>query len=160
MKLLFVRHAKALERLEWMGDDMLRPLTEEGIKKARRFFGCIAPVYRIEAIATSKAVRAVQTAKILQEFYPEARYIETPDLNPGASILAIERTIARLEAFECVALVGHEPDFSLAVAHLIGCEHADIRLKKAGIAELAGDGGFELRGLLYPKLFEGTKCSS
>jgi phosphohistidine phosphatase SixA len=38
MKLLFVRHASAVDPLDFRGDDLLRPLTEEGIRKARKLF--------------------------------------------------------------------------------------------------------------------------
>ena len=154
MRVLFIRHAKALERSEWDGDGLLRPLSEEGIKKAEEFFAKLAKIYTIDAIISSKALRAVQTAEILKEFFPAAKYFETARLNPGASPLAFEELIDKFRCYETIAFVGHEPDFSFAVGHLVGCEELDIRIRKAGVVELRGDEAYELEALLYPKLLK------
>ncbi len=158
MKILFIRHAKALERSEWKEDDLLRPLSEEGIQKAKDFFACIRKLYKIDVIITSQATRALQTAKLLINYYPNAKYFETDRLSPGASIIDIEKVIDDFRGYEHIALIGHEPDFSLAIAHLIGCgSGGNIRLKKAGIAELLyEDEEFEMLSLLYPKLCRGV----
>ncbi|MRI58171.1 MAG: phosphohistidine phosphatase [Epsilonproteobacteria bacterium] len=155
MQILFIRHAKALERSEWEGDDLLRPLSEDGRQKAKEFFAKLSKVYHIDAIITSKAVRAVQTAQILKEYYPAAKYFETSRLNPGATPLAFEEIIDRFRCYDTIALIGHEPDFSIAVGHLVGCDDLDIRIKKAGVVELRGDEAYELYALLYPKIFKG-----
>ncbi len=156
MQILFIRHAKAVDRETFLGDDLQRPLSEDGIKKAREFFNKISKIFEIDVIITSKALRAVQTAKILLNFYPNAKYVETPLLNPGASILDIEKIIDDFKSYDHIALVGHEPDFSLAISHLIGCgSGTGIRLKKAGVAELHyDDEEFEMRSLLYPRLLK------
>ncbi len=153
MKILFVRHAKALEREEWKDDDLLRPLSKEGIKKAKAFFLKLPRIYKIDALITSKATRAVQTAKLLQEFYPNAKYFETAKLNPGATPLMIEELIEKFHCYETIALVGHEPDFSQAIAHLCGCDEFGIRIKKASVTEVEGEENYELCGMIYPKMF-------
>ncbi len=152
MKILFIRHAKALERDEWLRDDLLRPLSQEGIKKAKEFFKKLPKIYTIEAIISSKAARATQTAQLLKEFYPAAKYFETSRLNPGATPLAFEELIDKFHCFETIAFIGHEPDFSFAIAHFIGCDDLEIRIKKAGLIELRGEEAYELSALLYPKL--------
>ncbi len=153
MRVLFIRHAKALSRSEWREDDLLRPLSEEGREKADRFFQKLPKIYPIECIITSKATRALQTAQILKEHYPSAKYHETDRLNPGADSEAFETVIKQFHSYSDIAIIGHEPDLSMAIGALIGCEYPDIKLKKASVAELRGEGeDFELLSLLYPKL--------
>ncbi len=152
MRILFVRHAKALEREEWNDDDLLRPLSDEGREKARSFFTKLPEIYPIDVIVSSKAVRAVQTAELLKEVYPNAKYFETSKLNPGASPIAFEEMIEKFRGYENVALVGHEPDISLAVAHFSGCDELHIKVRKAGIIEMRGEEYFTLQSILYPKL--------
>ncbi|BCD60130.1 MULTISPECIES: histidine phosphatase family protein [unclassified Nitratiruptor] len=158
MKLLFIRHAKALSRDEWHQDDLLRPLSEDGIKKAKSFFKKFPLMFQIDVIISSKAVRAVQTAKLLQEVYPNAKYYETSRLNPGASPLKYEEIIERFRGYHNVAFVGHEPDISQTVSHLIGCEEANIHIKKGSVTLLQGDHIFELTGMIYPKLLRHLEC--
>jgi len=149
---LFIRHAKALDRDEWEQDDLLRPLSEEGIAKAREFFAKLPKIYDIDIIISSKATRAVETAKLLETNYPNVKYFETSRLNPGATPLDIEFLIDKFRGYDNIALIGHEPDFSFAIAHLVGCENLQIRIKKASVTELVGEENFELAGIIYPRM--------
>lgn len=59
-----IRHAKAVERDEWTGEDRLRPLTEPGLRQAEAF----AKQYTslgISWIRSSPAIRCVQTVEPL-----------------------------------------------------------------------------------------------
>ncbi len=152
MRVLFIRHAKALPRDEWIGSDLARPLSEDGIKKAKEFFSKLPKIYTIDMILSSKAKRAIQTADILKEFYPNVKYFETARLNPGATPIEIEMLIERFHCYENIALIGHEPDFTLAISHLSGCEMMHIRIKKASVVCLEGEEYFALSSILYPKL--------
>ncbi|BAF70256.1 SixA phosphatase family protein [Nitratiruptor sp. SB155-2] len=158
MQLLFIRHAKALSREEWQEDDLLRPLSKDGIKKAKLFFKKFPLMFQIDVIVSSKAVRAVQTAKLLQEVYPNAKYYETSRLNPGATPLKYEEMIERFRSYQNVAFIGHEPDISQTISHLIGCEEANILIKKGSVTQLQGDHIFELTGMIYPKLLRNLEC--
>ena len=152
MRLLFIRHAKAIDREEWSGSDLERPLSEHGIKKAKEFFSKLPKIYPIDVIVSSKAKRAIQTADILKEFYPNVKYFETSRLNPGSTVLEIEELIERFRCYENVVFVGHEPDFSLAISHLSGCDLMHIKVRKASVVCLEGDEYFVLSGIIYPKL--------
>ncbi len=152
MRLLFIRHAKAVDREEWSGNDLQRPLSQEGVKKAKEFFSKLPKIYTIDVIVSSKATRAIQTAEILKEFYPNVKYFETSRLNPGSTVLEIEHLIERFRCYENVAFIGHEPDFSLAISHLSGCDLMHIRVRKASVIALEGDEYFVLSGIIYPKL--------
>lgn len=163
MKLLFVRHAKAMERDMFLGaDDLLRPLTEEGRKKARNGFGALARFYQKPmAILTSKAVRAIETAEILNDaFGGDVEIIQTPLLNPGASIEELkEIVIPKFDEERCLAIVGHEPDFSFIISQLISKDDVAIEVKKASVIEIEIDRYFhgELRFMIPPKFLNFLK---
>jgi len=58
--LIMLRHAKALERTEWQGDDEDRPLDQLGQQQAKRMHA-IYQVYAIDEVHTSDAVRCFDT---------------------------------------------------------------------------------------------------
>jgi 8-oxo-dGTP diphosphatase len=58
--LIFLRHAKALARGEWDGEDMDRPLAILGQRQAQKLFATLAP-YKIEEIYSSDAARCLET---------------------------------------------------------------------------------------------------
>ncbi len=156
MEILFIRHAKAIEREEWIGADLLRPLSEDGIKKAKEFFAKLPKIYQIEVIISSKASRAIQTAELLKEVYPNVKYFETSSINPGATPLAYEQLIEKFRSYGHIALIGHQPDISYAVASLLGCEDLPIKIRKASVTHLSGEETFELHSMIYPKLLKGV----
>jgi phosphohistidine phosphatase SixA len=59
-----VRHAKAGNRSEWMGDDRLRPLTKSGEKQAEALADLLANM-PIEKILSSGYLRCLQTVEPL-----------------------------------------------------------------------------------------------
>jgi phosphohistidine phosphatase len=130
-----LRHGEAAEG----SPDAERPLTEKGERQARAAGAALAKLgVRIDACLTSPKVRAADTARLACEAIgvePEDddRLAEGP-FDPNE--LADDR--------EEVLLVGHDPDFSMAVHRLTG---AQVRLKKGG---LAGVERGELKVLLRP----------
>ncbi|MCX7007820.1 MAG: histidine phosphatase family protein [Kiritimatiellaeota bacterium] len=119
-------------------DDLLRPLTAEGAHKARKLFKTLAKFYDPpELIASSKAVRARQTADLLAEFFPSAARMQTALLNPGADYQSFVRWLRELDkGLERVALVGHEPDLSLMIGGAVAQGHLNIAVKKAACIEV------------------------
>lgn len=158
MRLLFVRHALALERDEWNGDDLERPLDEKGVKNANSFFKKVKKIYpNADAIITSKATRAVETAKMLLNFYPSALFIKDERLNPGATFNDFQKILKELDKhIETLFIIGHEPDLSEIISELICDSHIRIKLKKPSLAEIEVEGKKlgELRALLYPKMLK------
>ncbi|WP_217181986.1 NUDIX domain-containing protein [Streptomyces sp. AC495_CC817] len=55
-----LRHAKALPRSEWEGDDAARPLTDRGRRQAKSIVGPLR-AFGVRRIVTSDAVRCVET---------------------------------------------------------------------------------------------------
>jgi len=58
--LLLVRHASAVAREDWDGDDLARPLDERGLGQAVELVTTLAS-YEIDGILTSPAVRCIDT---------------------------------------------------------------------------------------------------
>ncbi len=156
MKVLLIRHAIAMDREEFEGsDDLLRPLTKKGKEKAKEFFEKISKIYDIDVIISSKATRAIQTAQILLPFFEGIEYKKTPLLNPGASYYDYEKVIKEHKKHNTIALVGHEPDITMAFAKMVGCKFLNIAVKKASVIEIEeSNNSMELRAMLYPKLLK------
>lgn len=146
-------------------DDLLRPLTEEGIKKARNGFSVLAKFYqKPDIILSSQAVRAVATAALLKEAFGEGVQTESTHLlNPGADLDDFKEVLkSRYSDNGCVAIVGHEPDFSLIVSGLISEEEVMMDIKKASAIEVEIDENFHgsLAFMIPPKFLTFLKKAS
>ena len=135
-----LRHADA----EDGSPDAARPLSDKGRRQAEAAGRALAAMeVEIAACVTSPKVRARDTAALACKalgIEPE----EDPRLEGGPFD---PREVAE-ERGEQVLLVGHDPDFSLAVNRLTG---AQVRLKKGALAAI--DRG-ELIVLLRPSELE------
>lgn len=157
-RFLFIRHSIALEREEWNQDDLLRPLSEKGVKVANDMFKKLPKVYDVDMIVCSKAERAHHTARILAKYYPHAELVCTERLNPGCTFDEFDRVLDELDSLpEIIAFVGHEPDFSEIVSELITESFIRVRLKKPSLVEveMLDEEIGELRAFLTPKIVKG-----
>ena len=123
--------------------DAERPLTQKGERQARAAGAALAAIgVRIEACLTSPKARAADTARLACEALGIEPALEAA--LAGGPFDAIELSAG----LEEVLLVGHDPDFSMAVHTLTG---AQVRMKKGGLAAI--DKG-ELIVLLRPRELE------
>lgn len=60
MRLLLVRHAVALRRRDWVGDDLARPLTPRGVAQAEALPDRLRD-YEVKRILSSPFVRCIDT---------------------------------------------------------------------------------------------------
>jgi phosphohistidine phosphatase len=106
--------------------DSERPLTKKGRDQARAAGAALAKLdVKIDACLTSPKVRADETAKLACEAVGvEAQH--EPKLAGGP--FDAEQLAAGLGD---VLLVGHDPDFSMAIHTMTG---AQVRMKKGGLA--------------------------
>lgn len=135
-----LRHAEAEDGTP----DEERELSARGEEQARAAGAALVALgVNLSACVTSPRVRAVQTARLACEpqgvEITEDRRLEGGPFDP--------RQVAA-DLGTDVLLVGHDPDFSMALHRLTG---AQVRLKKAGLAGL--DRG-ELKVLLRPSELE------
>src|ERR687886_2709136 len=120
--------------------DAERPLTDKGERQASAAGEALRELgAKIDACLSSPKVRAYDTAKLACEPLGVEVQLE-PKLAGGP--FAAEELAAGLG--DHVLLVGHDPDFSMAVHTLTG---AQVRMKKGG---LAGVDRGELKVLLRP----------
>jgi len=147
-----------MEREEFLeNDDLKRPLTDEGRRRAKSAFSVLAKFYRKPfCIVASEATRAAETAEILNDAYGgDIELVRTPLLNPGADIENFKEALIPLYDEEgCVAIVGHEPDFSFIISELISKNEVALSIKKASVIEVEIDRYFhgELKFMIPPKI--------
>ena len=131
-----LRHADAADG----SPDAERPLTEKGEAQARAAGRALQALgVELDACLSSPKVRAIDTAKLACEPLGVDPQLE-PSLAGGP--FDPEQLAAGLG--DHVMLVGHDPDFSMAVHAATG---AQVRMKKGG---LAGIEKGELKVLLRP----------
>ena len=121
--------------------DSERPLTEKGREQARAVGGALKALGGdVDACLTSPKVRAAATARLACE----PLGVE-PELEPKLAGGPFDAEALAAGLGDEVLLVGHDPDFSMAVHSLTG---AQVRMKKGG---LAGVEKGELMVLLRPR---------
>jgi phosphohistidine phosphatase len=130
-----LRHGEAADG----SPDTERPLTAKGRLQAQAAGAALRALgVRLDACLTSPRVRAADTARLACEALGSL----APEVEQSLSGGPIDAEA--LAAGRDVLLVGHDPDFSMAVHALTG---AQVRMKKGG---LAGVDRGELKVLLRP----------
>jgi phosphohistidine phosphatase len=134
--LWLLRHGEAADG----SPDAERPLTEKGKEQARAAGRALKKIgVKPAACLTSPKVRAADTARLACE-----ELGIDPQLEPKLAGGPFDPEALAAGLGDDVLLVGHDPDFSMAVHRLTG---AQVRMKKGG---LAGVEKGELKLLLRP----------
>ena len=139
MKLIFVRHAAAIEQSAGTSEEE-RYLTSEG----RAFFRKTARTMlkngiEPSLILTSPLVRAVQTAEILAETLSYSGTLAVADgLGPGFDTLALQQLLSMYPSVDELVLVGHEPDLSRLIVSLLNLQ-TGFNFKKGAAIKLKFD---------------------
>ena len=134
MRLIFIRHGEAGEKLEDSDLDFYRELTRKGQKKIQKTFKQFTKErIEVDVIFTSPLSRALQTAELFWKFNKKADLELTNDLIPESEPQDLARCIAFLPRGGTYVFVGHEPHLSEAVASLLAIPPNQISLKKGEI---------------------------
>jgi phosphohistidine phosphatase len=138
MRVLFVRHAAAVDRMASGGSDLDRPLTDEGREDARRMFKALAGLYpEPNLVISSNATRARETAEILCSCFGKLKPTESSMLNPGSGFKEFRRLVSEFSGRpDFVVVVGHEPDFSHILGEIVADGSLRIDVKKASCIEV------------------------
>ena len=121
MKIIFFRHAAAIDRSISSSDDR-RYLTPKGRafcrKTVRTMMGKkVDP----DLILTSPLLRAVQTADILAESLTyNGPLVAESTLEPGFALAGLKQLLKKNQLCRELVIVGHEPDLSGVIAALLG----------------------------------------
>ena len=133
-----LRHGEA----EDGSPDADRPLTEKGKEQARAAGAALAALgIQLDACLTSPKTRALDTARLACEQFVDLEVRLEPRLSGGP----FDAEALAAGFGDEVLMVGHDPDFSMAVHSMTG---AQVRMKKGGLAAIEKG---ELKALLRPK---------
>lgn len=134
MRLLVVRHGAAEDKDEFARTgraDDLRPLTADGKRDMREGArGLRNVVPKIDVLATSPLIRAIETAEVLGAAY-EREHVVVDELRPESPYADLARWARQHAKRDVVAIVGHEPHLSGLVSWLLaGSSTTFVDLKK------------------------------
>lgn len=131
MLILFLRHAEAEGHAT---SDFVRRLTPKGTEQAVKVGKFLARCGLVpDAILSSPLVRAHQTAEIVAKAVG-LDLVEVPWLVCGVELNEFVLQLTALQEMRAVLLVGHEPDFSHLISHLIGLpDPGALNIRKASL---------------------------
>jgi len=144
MDLLLIRHAPSEDRDKFAQTgqpDHLRPLTESGVKRMQLAArGLTTLALPIERLVTSPAVRARQTADLVQDALEVKAIEEQPPLAPLVDVEDIVDWLCQQPLVDGLAVVGHEPQIG-QVAEILLCGRplGNMPMKKGGMILLRFD---------------------
>jgi len=150
MKLLFLRHADALD-----GEiDDLRPLSDKGHRDSDRIGQFLKRAgFAFDVVYTSPLKRAIETAGGVLK-HVEAQRVEAVDAMTN-EYADFSSWILNLPSAETVLLVGHNPSISERVCSMIGMPHAScLNMPKGGLIciETANRRFGMLKFFVHPKI--------
>jgi phosphohistidine phosphatase len=134
MRIIFIRHAEAIERADGLADEQ-RFLTPEG----RFIFRKTSKTLREEGIdpnliLSSPYLRAMQTADILAERLDYVgSLLPSEELAPGFDGDALQRLITAYKSVKELVIIGHEPDLSSIITDLLSLPEGFTMTKGAAL---------------------------
>ena len=151
MRLYFLRHGIAED---FSSSDFDRALTKRGARRIQRLAEALRDMrLRPDAIFSSPRIRARQTAEIVAAAVGQSVTISDA-VNFGFDLDDIPQLTEKLPDDAEVMFVGHNPDMSLVVRDLTGC---NLNMKKGGLARVDLPGRDLERGelvwLLAPRFY-------
>lgn len=162
MEIYLLRHAAAQSCAQAGGRDENRALTPGGIRKLRR----VCRWFRMQAetlsdLYSSPYRRAVETARILQEYHPGLRQKLSETLVPEGDVRRAAALLARLKPGSRVLIASHEPFLGLFAGYLASGEaRSFVRFRKSGLMKLIwpspsmNGGGAEIQWLISPGMLK------
>ncbi|HEY8325918.1 MAG: SixA phosphatase family protein [Ktedonobacterales bacterium] len=134
MRLYFLRHAHAMARADWNGEEPARPLTDKGRQQAEGAAAGLASLRPgFAAIISSPFARAYETAVIVGRV-AGLPVESSDDLTPGFDLPRLDHTLSLRPEVDGALLVGHEPDLSQMIDALVsraGEPHTHVTMAKA-----------------------------
>jgi phosphohistidine phosphatase len=172
MNLFVLRHASAGTRRTNPVVDVKRPLDKEGKRQCIQLGHVLnALTINFDLIVSSPLKRSLQTAQLVgTETGYETPILVSPALAPGADFAQFQRLLHECSDYENVMVVGHNPNITTFLVHLLSGPAVDrhrnqprIRLRKGSIARLNMQRGAVLQWLLDPRVVRelyGTSAKS
>jgi phosphohistidine phosphatase len=161
MNLFILRHASAGTRRTNPAVDVKRPLDKDGKRQCIQLGHVLnALSINFDLIVSSPLKRSLQTAQLVgTETGYETPVLISPALAPGADFPQFQRLLHECSSYENVMVVGHNPNITTFLVHLLSGPNGDrprtqpkIRLRKGSIARLNMQRGAVLQWLLDPRV--------
>jgi phosphohistidine phosphatase len=134
IQLHLLRHAHAGDPLKWGGPDDVRPLSEKGRGQAERLGLFLAEAgFEPDVILSSPKIRALDTARLVATPLGLPTRVEEALAGPLDIDMLEELLVASGNPVRPL-LVGHDPDFSVLAAELVGV--ADLPIRKGTLVRI------------------------
>jgi phosphohistidine phosphatase len=158
MNVFLVRHAiaESTDPERWP-DDLMRPLSPDGIARFRSVAKALRQVATPQLVLSSPASRCTRTAEILTDRAGWPQHEIDDQLAPGSRAQDVS-ALLRSRGSDSVAVIGHEPDLGDLVSYLISGGQVRTDLRKGGFVWLEGEPtrrGALLRAFSPPRLLIG-----
>jgi phosphohistidine phosphatase len=165
MIIYFVRHASAGQKKLNPKKDEKRGLDSDGVHQCTQMGRILASMEAtVEAVISSPLKRATQTAALVaNEIGYEGKLSLESGLRPEAKYEQFRDMLRKYAKADSLMLVGHNPNFSEFLGHLIGenGSRAYVEMKKAAVAKIESEQKkFVLQWLLTPRIATASSESS
>jgi phosphohistidine phosphatase len=171
MNLFILRHASAGVRRANPVLDIKRPLDKDGKAQCLQLAHVLNALnLSFDLVVSSPLKRSQQTAQLIAtETGYEQKIVISNALAPAASFAQFQRLLREYSAAENVLVVGHNPNITQFLGHLLGVGiHEDpsttparIRLRKGSLARLnLQRGNAVLQSLLDPRVVRALYTTS
>src|ERR1700679_3964773 len=147
MNLFILRHASAGLRRANPILDVKRPLDKDGKAQCLQLAHVLNALnLSFDCVVSSPLKRSLQTAQLVAtETGYEQKILISNARSPTATFAQFQRLLRECSAFENVLVVGHNPNITQFVGHLLGVgttegpasSPARIRLRKGSLARLS-----------------------
>jgi phosphohistidine phosphatase len=157
MTIYFVRHASAGQKKLTPKKDEKRSLDSDGVSQCTQMGRILASMNTsVEAVISSPLKRATQTASLVaNELGYEGKLNIENSLRPEAKYEQFREMLRKYSKADSVMVVGHNPNFSEFLGHLIAenGSRAYVEMKKGAVAKIESEQKkFVLHWLLTPRV--------
>ena len=171
LNLYILRHASAGTRRANPKLDIKRPLDKEGKQHCFQLAHVLNGLnLSFDAVISSPLKRCLQTAQLVgTEMGYDAKVLHAEALQPEADFGQFQRLVNECRNYESVLMVGHNPNLTHFLGHLIGEISTDahgvlparVRLRKGSIARVTVERGpGMLQWLLEPRIVRALYATS
>ncbi len=171
MNLFILRHASAGLRRANPILDVKRPLDKDGKAQCLQLAHVLnALKLNFDLVVSSPLKRSLQTAQMIAtETGYEQKVLISPALAPTAVFAQFQRLLRDCSIYENVLVVGHNPNITQFLGHLLGVGTLDnpeaaparIRLRKGALARVSLQrGSAVLQSLLDPRIVRALYTTS
>lgn len=134
MQLLLLRHGQAEDRNLANGTDFSRALEEKGLQQARNAARLLLAADMLpDLVLCSPLVRTRQTAEVFTLAADMPGPVSQAWLAAGMDPETALSELRGFPDFEKVMIVGHEPDLSRFIQHVLGAQGGSVEVRKGSL---------------------------